>query len=72
MALMDQRTLSWKMKMKSKFAIVSSLMADCCSMRWRKLEMLKSPSIPHPPLQAIGAGLLIPELADQIDLVLVC
>jgi len=40
-------------------------------MRWRKLEMLKSPSILPPPLQVIGAGLLIPELADQIDLALV-
>jgi len=71
MASMGQRTLSWKMKTKSKFAIVIPLMADCCSTRWRKLAMLKSPSIPHPPLQAIGAGLLIPELADQIDLGLV-
>jgi hypothetical protein len=39
-------------------------------MRWRKLEMRKSLFILLQLLQVIGAGLLIPELADQIDLVL--
>jgi hypothetical protein len=71
MELMGQRTLNWKMKTKSKFAIVNSLMAGCCLMRWRKLEMRKLLSIPHRLLQVIGAGLLIHELADQIDLALV-
>jgi hypothetical protein len=59
------------MKTKSKFAIVTPLMAGCCLMRWRKLEMRKLLSIPHRQLQVIGAGLLIHELADQIDLALV-
>jgi hypothetical protein len=71
MESMGQRTLSWKMRTKSKFPLVISLMVGCCLMRWRKLEMRKLLSIPHRLLQVIGAGLLILELAGQIDLALV-
>jgi hypothetical protein len=71
MELMDQRTLNWKTKTKSKLGAVISLMTGCCLMRWRKLEMRKLLSIPHRLLQVIGAGLLILELAGQIDLALV-
>jgi hypothetical protein len=46
-------------------------MVGCCLMKWRKLEMRKLLSIPHRLLQVIGAGLLILELAGQIDLALV-
>jgi hypothetical protein len=71
MELMDQRTLNWKTKTKSKLAVVIPLMVGCCLMKWRKLEMRKLLSIPHRLLQVIGAGLLILELAGQIDLALV-
>jgi hypothetical protein len=71
MVLMGQKTLNWMTKTKSKFPLVISLMVGCCLMRWRKLEMRKLLSIPHRLLQVIGAGLLILELAGQIDLALV-
>ena len=71
MELMGQRTLNWKTKTKSKLGAVISLMVGCCLMKWRKLEMRRLLSIPHRLLQVIGDGLLIHELAGQIDLALV-